>query len=67
MTAWREWDICEPKAIAPDSPLVQVRRKYCVSRWSHYQDHDEMKCNPETPLSETRSCEDPGTFMFVIL
>ena len=58
MTSWLEWDNC--KETAPGSPLVQVRKKYCVSRWSHDQDHDELKCNPEVPLNETRSCEDPG-------
>ena len=60
MTSWLEWDNC--KETAPGSPLKQVRKKYCVSRWSHDQDHDELKCNPEVPLNETRSCEEPGNF-----
>ena len=64
MTSWLEWDNC--KETAPGSPLKQVRKKYCVSRWSHDQDHDELKCDPDEPLNETRSCEDPGNLGLII-
>ena len=66
VTSWLEWDNCKQTAEAPGSPLVQVRKKYCVSRWSHDQDHDELRCDPDEPLNETRSCEDPGNFEPII-
>ena len=59
MTVWREWDICKQTAAA--RPLEQVQKRYCVNRWSPDNDHDEIKCNPDAPLTETRACDDPGT------
>ena len=66
VTSWLEWDNCKQTAEAPGSLLVQVRKKYCVSRWSHDQDHDELRCDPDEPLNETRSCEDPGNLEPII-